>query len=212
VIFKRLPYEACEPQRPRDVLSTLLYLLTPQATAAAGRRATGERLLGPPVFAGLLSSVQPWGETVKEAAEDLTLQLERFCLRARGSRGLPFCWVAQTVVSFSAADSRILHQRSCRDGTTGSKLAFAVDVAEDMLDRLGAGGALRKMHVVHADTAHLHVHSIICQIDDGGEFWDLEAVSPRFIAQQVLTVRSERGLHLSRKSLNVLAAGAGRGP
>jgi hypothetical protein len=196
VIFKRLPYEAREPQRARDVLSTLLYLLTPQATGAAGRRRTGERLLGPPVFAGLFSSVQPWGETVKEAAEDLTLQLERFCLSARGSIGLPYSWVTQTVVSFSAADSRDLHQRACRDGNSGSKLAFAVDVAEDMLDRLGAKQALRKMHVVHGDTDHLHVHSVICQVDESGEFWDLEATPSRFIAQQVLAVRAERGLHL----------------
>lgn len=200
MIFERLPYDACEPQRARDVLRTLLYLLTPQATRAAGRRSTGERLLGPPVFAGLLSTVQPWGETVKEAAEDLTLQLERFCLSARGSRGLPFSWVTQTVVSFSAADSRVLHQRACRDGTTGSKVAFAVDVAEDMLERLGAGRSLRKMHVVHGDTAHLHVHSVICQVDEGGELWDWEGTSRRFIAQQVLAVRAERGLHLSASS------------
>jgi hypothetical protein len=199
MIFQPLLHEACEPQRARDVLRTLAYLLSPKAAGVAGRAPSGTRLLGPPVFVGLVSKIQPWGETAKEAAEALTLELERFCIRARGSRGLPYRWAAHTVTSFSAADSRDLHQRSCRNGMTGSKLAFAIDVAQEMFERLGAGPARRRVHVVHGDTAHVHVHTLICAIDDGGDIWDLGATAPQQIAQQVLALRAERGLHMPKK-------------
>jgi hypothetical protein len=118
----------------------------------------------------------PWGDGVRQAANDLADQMFRHCREACAGKPMPHRSYVHIVISFAPAAKRVLaapidpHHVPPK---AWSMAGNALRVAFDALDYLGWEGEQPAVFVVHGDRRHVHVHAVIALPIKQGRTWDI---------------------------------------
>lgn len=160
-------------QRPGDLRIDLEYLLSPKHSEVIGVKRS--RLAGPPETRGLIQSVAPWAPTVREAAQDLATQMDKFRRTVFRSQPTPKQWYVKTLISFDPRATKLLAHPSDQVEIPRKYTSIhrnALRIAHDVLDALGCAEDHVGIFVVHTDRPHVHVHGLVVLEQAGGHRWN----------------------------------------
>lgn len=160
-------------QRPGDLRIDLEYLLNPKHSEAIGVKHA--RLAGPLETRGLIQSVAPWAPTVRDAAQDLATQMDKFRRTVFRVQPTPEQWYVKTLISFDPRATELLARPL--DGLQVPRINASIHknslrIAHDVLDALGCAEDHVGVFAVHTDRPHVHVHGLIVLAQGGGHRWN----------------------------------------
>ncbi|WP_422012755.1 relaxase/mobilization nuclease domain-containing protein [Roseateles sp.] len=179
MLLKIINFRRKQPRRRSDLRRLLRYLFTPHQSVAGA----GARLLGAPQLHKLVLSAMPWSAAgIRDAASQLTQQMDRYCRAARPGQPLPDVWYVHIIVSFPPGATGVLrvpvdpHEHITR---WRSPAQNAYRITRDVLEFFGWTQNRPSLFVAHGDRRHVHVHVVAVLPVFNDEDWAVLRLSRR---------------------------------
>lgn len=201
MLIKIVNFSRTTPRTPNDLRRLIRYLFSPKLSKSPGK--TLARLLGPPDLHHLLLNAMPWGQSVNDAAADLTEQMIQYTRAACAGREIPEVWYLHILISFaptSASDLRSPPDSHRTPSRGASQSQNALRLTYDALNALGWPMRQPSIFVVHGDRRHIHVHGVLALVFPSGEVADALKTSRRVLNEVAEICADAFGLKLSRRA------------
>lgn len=155
-------YRRAHPQRIADLSELMRYLLTCKNDDPEVENFE-LRLAGPPVASRLIQRINPYENTIDEAAYDIAAQIFNHAQDCEFLDELPYEIYKHVIISFPAKQVNDKFKKISSTAVDQPKSNFykLVKIVKELLDAMGISDSAPSYIVFHADTDHTHAHIVV---------------------------------------------------